>query len=263
MDRESYGRASQRLPLRERGDPRLTSLAENLRHAVKSTSGGASGTTVLFSGGIDSSLLAFLLPERVGTELVTVGREGAPDLESGASAAEILGLPWRGVAVPDDAIHEAAAGLQNRFGTRETTSIQVALELGLRAAKYSRVLVGQGADELFFGYAHYRGLAPEALKARRRDDLARLDDRDWPVTRQIAQEAGHDVRAPYLAAPVRVAALELPLPSLVPGGEMKPALRDLARALGLPQEIAERRKRAIQFGSGIDRLLRRPAAGRV
>ena len=52
---------------------------------------------VLYSGGLDSSLIAYCLGE-LGRDprLLTVGLDGAPDVRSGRDGAGRLGLPWEG-----------------------------------------------------------------------------------------------------------------------------------------------------------------------
>jgi len=54
---------------------------------------------VLFSGGVDSAILAWALRDRPRTTLFTLGTAGATDLGSAESAARIVGLPWQGIPV--------------------------------------------------------------------------------------------------------------------------------------------------------------------
>src|ERR1700686_5395465 len=68
-------------------------LLAALRRAVDRAADGRIGVSILFSGGIDSSLLARLFSQRVPTDLVCVGFPKSPDVETGRVTAELLQLP--------------------------------------------------------------------------------------------------------------------------------------------------------------------------
>jgi asparagine synthase (glutamine-hydrolysing) len=236
--------------------PAVSRLASALRTAVERAADGAVAVSVLFSGGLDSGLVAFLLPHSIPAELVTVGLPGSGDLESGTASARLLGRPSRAVLLSEAEVLRMSNRLREMGVSERSRSVQVALALGVGAASHRRVIAAQGADELFFGYSHFRGQPGKELQRIQRSDLERLDSQDWPRARAIASELGHDLHSPFVDASVRSIGLSLALPHLSEGREMKPALREAARFLGLPEEIAGRPKRAIQFGTGIDKLLR-------
>ena len=56
---------------------------------------------VLFSGGVDSGLLAWELRAAREMSLFTVGVAGADDLEQAGGAAPSVGLPWEGRTLRD------------------------------------------------------------------------------------------------------------------------------------------------------------------
>lgn len=227
-------------------------------HAIARLAAGAGPITVLFSGGLDSSLIAWELRQRPQTVLWSVGREGSPDLEASRSAAQLLGMAWEHATLtPSDvaaALERFAKELEGVDGPPR--DVAVAFALALDRAPTPRVLAGQGADELFLGYAHFRGL-DEALVLRRAEtDLRRLTDAEWPRAQRIAARAGHHLGAPFLEPEVLRAVQEIPLRERMPGEVPKQWLRSWAIARGLPREIAGRPKRAIQYGSQVQRMLR-------
>ncbi|EQD53849.1 asparagine synthase (glutamine-hydrolyzing) [mine drainage metagenome] len=214
--------------------------------------------TVLFSGGLDSSLIAWELREREGTVLWSVGQEGSSDLAAARSAAEMMDLAWQHATLTgadvEAALERFVVELQDAEGP--PLDVAVAFALALDRAPTTRVLAGQGADELFLGYAHFRGLTEEQAARRVDADLKRLLDLEWPRAQRIAERAGHLLVAPFLEPDVVRAALEIPLAERMPGDVPKQWLRGWAIARGLAPEIASRPKRAIQYGSRVQRLLR-------
>ncbi len=216
------------------------------------------GVTVLFSGGLDSSLIAWELRQRPRTVLWSIGREGSPDLAAAGSAALAMGLPWQhapiGLADVEAVLHRFAAELEGAEGP--SFDVAVALALALDRAPTAVVVAGQGADELFLGYAHFRGLSEEGVTQRADTDLRRLTETEWPRTERIAARAGRRVFAPFLAPGVQRAVRSIPIAERLPGAAPKRWLREWAIARGLPHEIASRPKRAIQYGSQVQRMIR-------
>ncbi|HYK93992.1 MAG TPA: asparagine synthase-related protein, partial [Thermoplasmata archaeon] len=127
------------------------------------------------------------------------------------------------------------------------------------------LVTGQGADELFHGYAHFRGLSLADRLSRASADLERLTEHEWPRFQRMSAGAGRQIVAPYLDDEfVRAVQREASSIAVASEGEPKRTLRELARHLGVPAELAARPKKAMQYGSGIGRLVRefdRAAAG--
>ena len=214
---------------------------------------------VLFSGGVDSGLLAWELRHVVGASLFTVGVPGSEDLKRAGQVAPLFSVPWVGHALTDgelvDVYRKAAPELV--AVPVPLRGIYVALAAAFAAAPPGTLVCGQGADELFLGYAHYRGLSAEEAAKRSSEDLGRLEREDWPRARRLAERCGREVVAPYLAPEFVQSARRLPTRAHLPDPVAKPVLRGWAVHRGLPEPVAERPKRAVQFGSGVDRWLRR------
>jgi asparagine synthase (glutamine-hydrolysing) len=234
------------------------SLSERFDLALSRGVAGATSVTVLFSGGVDSTLVAHGVHGMVPTHLVTIGLEGSRDLRGASEAARLLGLPLRVVTLTLGDLAEAQGSVPLDWpALREPSrSVQLSLALALRAATDRRVLVGQGADELFGGYAHFRGLREAEGSVRRDRDWSQLQGTDWPRTRAISEALGKELRSPFLDEPFASFALGLTLPAVPEGGLTKPLLRDWAIYRGIPEAIAHRPKVALQYGSGVARALR-------
>jgi asparagine synthase (glutamine-hydrolysing) len=218
--------------------------------------------TVLFSGGVDSGLLAWELRTHPALTLSTVGLEGSPDLAVAKRAASDLNLPWVGEIASEGEV----LALLERIGphleglTPTERAVEVAFALAVTRAPSGVTVCGQGADELFFGYAHFRGISEGAAIARADQDLERLKGTAWPRAIRIARSLGREVVSPYLHPRFVSAALGIPAEDRLAAPPPKRAFRLWAIRRGLPESIALRPKKALQYGTGIDRLLRRFAS---
>jgi asparagine synthase (glutamine-hydrolysing) len=223
------------------------------------------GLAVAFSGGVDSAILAAGLD----APLYTVGFPDSHDVDAARSGAAALGRDVRVVELDHDALTDAVPRLVDAIGRTNAMDVQIALPLFLVAERvaadgYDRLAVGQGADELFGGYAKV-ARAPDdprvdadTVRGARREVMATLPDQ---LERDVLalRGAGVEPVAPLLHDRVVAAALALPGDLLVTDrGERKWALRLAARAW-LPDRLAFREKKAVQYGSLVSRELDRLA----
>ncbi|HEY3419935.1 MAG TPA: asparagine synthase C-terminal domain-containing protein [Methanomassiliicoccales archaeon] len=216
-------------------------------------------TGVLFSGGIDSSVVAALAARHSSPSLYTVGVEGASDLTVAKSTAEGLGLDWVGVVVGEEEIRQAIKGMVPFFGSSPLTlSFEMPLYLILGVAAEDLLLCGQGADELYAGYSRYRSMEEAQMRATMSHDLEALIAHGMGAEKQAADSFGKMLIHPFLDPEVVKVSLDLPLEMLLRGDENKAILRDVGRALGLGP-IADRKKKAAQYGSGIMNAMKKMA----
>jgi asparagine synthase (glutamine-hydrolysing) len=137
-------------------------------------------------------------------------------------------------------------------------SAQVASKLGCDV-----MFTGQGADELFGGYHRYLTMyrtesLEKVAEMLRRDTLASYDtnfQRDEPLCAYHKIE----LRLPFADTSFVRYALSLPITMKIQSADdslRKIVLRQLAKSLSVPDFIAERPKRAIQYETGVDKALR-------
>ncbi len=219
-------------------------------------------TGVLFSGGLDSSLTALLASRYSDVVLYTAGVEGSQDLEWARKVSEALGLELKERVFTREDVEEALPRVM--FAIEEPNPMNLAIGIPIyfatEAASKERVKVllsGQGADELFGGYAKY--LKEPALMTQ---DLLELGDRNLARDDKIAMLNGVEGRYPFLALPVVWAALSIPTELKIRNGIRKYILRKTAEKLGLPREVAWREKKAAQYGSGAQKILEKMARER-
>ncbi len=235
-------------------DPAPCTLEEAIVTAVSLRSDEG---VVAFSGGVDSALIAHLarLP------CVAVGLRGSHDAMWAEKAARMMGLDLEVVTPTVDEVAEVLARVVRVIPDPENpVEASIATTLFFVAAwaaehGHTRILAGQGADELFGGYARY--LTSSDLAAELERDYA---DHGRQRARDQAVAALHDTyfSMPYLDLQVVRAARAIPAAERVRGGLRKRPLRAVAQR-HIPAEIARAEKKAMQYGSGIWRTIQQLA----
>lgn len=236
----------------------LDELVAALTASVERSLAGRGKVTLLWSAGLDSSLVGWTGRVSSGLEALTIGVEGSHDLSKARQSHHLLELPWtERVLTREDVRKVRLAWHEELEDLKEPIrSVVVATILGLESSPRRTVVWGQGADELFLGYAHFGRLGSEAARARQRADTALLLDVEWPRAQRIAASLGHELRSPFLDPAVREAAGRWTIDEHLPGPETKPILRAVARRVGLPEPLASAPKKAWQYGSGIGPLVK-------
>lgn len=248
----------------------LEKLKNVLFKAVEKRLFDVKNVALAFSGGIDSAIIARICNLLgVNVNLFTVGIEGVEDLRRAGEAAGQLGLPINLEVHKADEVAERL--LEAVWITETSDPIDIAIAIPFlwvaeSAARsgYKILLFGQGSDELFGGYRRYieilrrfgSGLLAESLFKDVKYAYLKNLERDV----KVCLHAGVEARFPYMDYDLIEFALSIPLDlkvSLADGGLRKAILRRLALSLGIPESIAKARKRAVQYSSGVDKVLRK------
>jgi asparagine synthase (glutamine-hydrolysing) len=223
------------------------------------------GLAVAFSGGVDSAAVAAALD----APLYVAGFPDSHDVEAAQRAADLLGEDLRVIELDHADLEQAVPGVAAATGRTNAMDVQITLPLYLVAERaaadgYDALAVGQGADELFGGYAKVAH-APEdprveadIVRGARREMIGTLPDQ---LERDVLalREAGVRPVAPLLDDRVVSAALRLPGEMLVTErGDRKWTLRRAVRPW-VPDAVAFREKKAVQYGSLVARELDRLA----
>ncbi len=218
---------------------------------------------ILFSGGLDSTIIASIAKRYSAPMSYTVGIEGSHDLLVGRSTAAILGLDWTPVILKEEQLVSLIRGMLEMVEISDPVAVsyQLPMYLVARSAEESILLSGQGADELFGGYARYENMEAGMLERRMEEDLDRVINLGSEWDKRIAAHFGKSIVHPYLDSKVIGFVNGLSFERRIYGGIRKALLRDVARAMGLG-EVADRPKKAAQYGSGIMKAMKSVAKRR-
>jgi len=232
-------------------------LADLLKKAVENV---PDKPALAFSGGLDSSLLAFLLREK-HPMLYTVGTAGCHDFSAGESAAELLGLEWRKFEISRDEIKQSIPIIKEAVKGLPDSIIVVSFTMPLyfvcKNCSENVVVSGQGPDSMFGGFERYLRMAPEDAQREMRNGTLQVSTEGKAQQEAVAAWFGKRAILPYLDKRIVDYALTLPFEQKVRGDERKIVLKEAARELGLPEELVGRRKKSAQYSSGFMKVIRK------
>jgi asparagine synthase (glutamine-hydrolysing) len=211
---------------------------------------------LLFSGGLDTSILAFTASKYTALKAFTVALNGAPapDVEYASLVARRLGfrhyIRYFCENELNEALHETVKVMRSfdPMEIRNSAAIYIALSVA-KEEGLNAVMTGDGSDELFAGYSFLFNLEGEELKLKLKEIWKTMSFSSIPLSRAIGMEA----RLPYLDPRIREFASKLD-PSYLIREERgrkwgKWILRKAFEGM-LPDEIIWRIKTPIEHGSG-------------
>lgn len=210
---------------------------------------------LLFSGGVDSSILAQLSD----AALITCGLEGSQDLVFSRKAARSLKKELVEVVISEKEIKNAIPHVLSLIDEKTLLNVEIGLLIFFVCQESDKdvLISGQGADELFGGYYKYEKAYQQKaeVKVLMRKDVDALYhglERDS----QVAEHFDKRIRYPYLDVDVVRKALGIPTEILFTP-QRKGFLRTVAEQLSVPEDIVVRPKKALQYGTGIHKIVRK------
>jgi len=131
------------------------------------------------------------------------------------------------------------------------TEVGLTMYLALKQAKEDKVKVifsGIGADDIFAGYKRMR--KTDNVNEDSLSNLRRLYERDLYRDDVLSMYNNIELRLPFLDK--RLVEKTLSIPSKYKSGDIpKELLRDIAKNLGLPQDLTSLKRSAAQYSSGV------------
>ena len=262
-------------------------LRDDLYSAVEKRVNNISNIGLIFSGGVDSTILAVLLKQiaekrnnndnsiSLNIKLYSVGVENSQDIKFSMEIAEELDLPIKTIIIDETTVKESIKPVLTAIEDDNLMKLGVGMTIYLaaKAMKEDNIKValsGQGADELFGGYNRYLKHFEEnslfdayfALDEEIYHDIANMYHVNLERDDAVSMANGVELRVPFLDKDIIDLSLDIPGIYKIKDNEdilRKHILRDVAKSIGVPGYIADRPKKAAQYGSGINKILKKKA----
>ena len=217
----------------------VTKIDKLLKLSVSKRIEGLREVGVIFSGGLDSSYLALLLGEiaeniPLKITLYAVGAEGSKDIESAIYASKFLNLDLKICEVTEEMVRESLPEVVKAIGDDNLMKVGV----GMTTYLATKMVAEDGIKVAISNMYH--------VNLERDDACSMLNS--------------VELRLPFLDKNLVELVLNIPDNKKIVSMHddmRKSILRKLAFEEGLDYEIAYRPKKAAQYGTGIDKILRK------
>ena len=226
---------------------------------------------ILFSGGIDSTFLAFALKKlkqtgRTRTDFICYTAafsdkaiKTSEDLIYSKKIAKDYCFKLRTKTINLDKTERWLKRVVSVLDDTNVVKVGVGItgSVALKPARLDGVKVvftGLGSEELFAGYERHRqspDINRECLAG-----LKQIYERDCYRDYILCKEAGFELRLPFLDRDVIDYSLKIPARFKLKE-QNKIILREIAKDIGIDNEYAQRKKRGAQYGSKFDRAIKK------
>ena len=219
---------------------------------------------IIFSGGIDSVIIAWLAKKMVReVTCYTGGVKDSSDVAFARHIAKKLNLKLRVNELSQDEVEQIIPEVIDVIEDTNAGQVEVAVPVyaAIRLAHEDGIKVmftGQGADELFGGYSWYTKVVEkegyQKLRDHMTEDLLLLYRETLEREDKITMAHSIEMREPFLDMSIIRVSMQIDMKLNVKSGDDvfgKHVHRKLAQKLGISRNIAYRIKEAAQHGSGM------------
>lgn len=216
------------------------------------------GLGLLFSGGIDSTLLAHVLKQNNVdfTAYMTVAETKSKEIDNAKKIAKKLNFKLKLVKINQKILEEELPRIINLIESANPVKVEVGATMyfSLKEAQKDKIKVifsGVGADDIFGGYK--RMSLAQDISLDSLSNLRRIYERDLYRDDVLSMAHNIELRLPYLDKKLVQACLNIPNENKS-GETPKTLLRKIAKELKLPKDFTELKRNAAQYSSGISKL---------
>jgi len=227
---------------------------------------------VAFSGGLDSSLVAFLTTKSgVKVNLLHVSLENQVETEEAIRAADALNLPLQVYLFKDSDVERSLPKVIQIIEEADPIKASIGLPFYWAAEKaveanFKVMFAGQGADELFGGYRRYvneyRQDGNDKTRKTMFNDVVKIHENNLERDLKICGFYDLELRLPFASFELVEFALGLPIELKIENKIdtlRKLVLRKVALNAGISGWIADKPKKAVQYSTGINDAIKRIA----
>ena len=226
---------------------------------------------ILFSGGIDSTLIAFICKQHsFDFTCFTIGLENSQDIEQAKIVAENYNFNLKYKILNLEEFENIVKNTIKILNNDEIVWVSVGsvLYAASQLALQDNIKIlfsGLGTEELFAGYQrHEDSLKNNNFEAVHKEcwgGLKNMWHRDLLRDYKISKHLGLELRTPFMDLSVIKNAMQINPMYKLNKDDKKIILREIAEDFGLEKEFAWRKKKAAQYGSnfvkGIDKLAKK------
>jgi asparagine synthase (glutamine-hydrolysing) len=221
---------------------------------------------ILFSGGLDSTIIAYmckLLGKVPGVDFTcyTSGLcevQLPPDIKYAKMIADELGLDLRIKSIGMEEVENYLKEVVPLVEDTNVPKVGVALTMyaACIAAKEDGIRVmfsGSGADELLAGYDRHKRSTD--IDRDCYADVLKIYEKNTYRDDVVSMNNNIELRVPYLDKRFVDFCLKIPSEYKINDEQNKLILRLLADELGIPAQVSQRKKQAAQYGSRFDKAI--------
>jgi len=221
---------------------------------------------IAFSGGVDSTLVSKICKDlEFDITLLTIGFPGSHDISFAKDVNEILNFTHEISEINHDSFNEIASKINKKIKTDNLSWNEncIAFYYVAKLANSLRiknVVTANGIDELFCGYNAYREVIEKG-----EDKVIELinlklenEQKMMQAVNEVTSEFGVRIIQPLLSKNFIEYAKSIPVSEKITGKDdlmRKHIIRKLASKIGVPEISANKRKKALQYGSLIHKAL--------
>jgi len=240
-------------------------LLDEMQNAVKETVSDKK-VGVAFSGGVDSTLLAKLVKDMgYDIHLLTIGFQDSHDINFAKEVNQILNFPHSISEIDPEKFKEVSQKINQTIKTdnlswnENSIAFYYVAELAQKN-DLKTVVTANGIDELFSGYNSYRETIEKGEDEVTKMMIEKLKNEGEMMVaiNQVTAEFGVRMIQPFLSLDFVEYAKKIPISEKIHGSDdiqRKHPVRELAMDYGVPEVAAQKRKKALQYGSQIHKSL--------
>ncbi len=219
-------------------------------------------SALAFSAGLDSSILAMVLKlcekDFIAYSVATNYSKDIEYVEKSKSFLDNIKI----IHLEEEDIKNASKIVLEKIPRKSRMDLSIAIcfyYVSMHAKDDGcRILItAQGADELFGGYYKYLRCEKNLLENVMEEDFKKCISIDYIRDKSMAEMFGLKYFAPFSTNDMYLLAKRIPIEYKIRNGTRKYILREVAKNLGLPDFIYNREKKALQYSTGIERIIKR------
>ncbi len=220
---------------------------------------------LFFSGGIDSSLIGKILIDlKIDVTPITVGLKNSKDVLAAKNSAKNIFKKHVVICLDEEIIEKTIPKVIEITKSYDVVTISVGCVIYL-ASKYASmfglktVFTGTGSDEIFCGYQSHQEALKKSLKDVEKECKTRLKDveKDLERDKKITESFGLKLKTPFLNKKTVEIGMKIPVKKKIDKKNRKIIIRKIAKEMGITSEIYKRKKKAAQYGSGVQKIIKK------